>query len=914
ENRQPVPNGVIERVNYDTDINAGVEVYGRGANDTFVFDDNSTVMSVYGDAGDDTFQIGQMFQSPRDGSNPANNLDPKDYFPTKQTTQGFLSNGVSFSATMYGGTGQDSFTVYRSLAELFLYGEEDDDTFRVRAFVAVDPEDDKAPITNVNGGQGADFIEYTVNAPINIEGGDGFDTLTVVGTEFGDDFVVTDQGIYGAGLPVRYGGIEKVSLDGMEGNDTFFIASTDENVAVEIFGGRGSDTFNVSGGTDGPITVVAKDLEGHSGLIQHDVSSAPALFDDIYASDLRVIVADNDTAGIAILGAGGLLKVAETGALVASYAIVLTRPPEEDIRITASPSKPKEADQKAGGKGLELSKDENFLTRNSDGVSLLFTQDNWYKPQTVYVSADADDLAEGNRFFTVQHNVIQGGMADDGGAYDGLAVASVVVEVIDDDAASVDITQTQGETIVSEEGAFAAEDQYEVVLSKQPSGEVIIDITTDGQLDTDKTFLTFNSANWDTPQFVKVTATQDNTDEGIHYSRITHEIRDDSINNFYGISLDDVVAGLASTLNGDVSGGFEAEISGQNIIIQQAGGSGFSAEFRGSDSVSGIFTGTRAGDFWTNADMAFSTTDVIGEGEVWMVLLNGTAYSHETVAGDDLSIVIDELLAAMRNAPIDIVRTGDTLSIVPMAQKTFSSGEGNIEVNGQPYSGDAINAGQAFVITIQGLNYIYISGSNGDPLDFNTVGEALKEAVEKDGVYSASFDGTTLTVNPDFNAFSAELTGAEEISGTAAVSGTNSPDYYSDINLGLAVGSGSIGVGGVWTLTLNGVDYTYMVGNNGENLNIASVDVKVTDDDVPGVLITQVDGDTKVTEPTDQVVMGDGQITADGTFTRFVADFGSSVINEKEVHDSFFTAQNIDFASWSDNANSEIDRSTILPH
>ncbi|MBT4291170.1 hypothetical protein HOD41_00630, partial [bacterium] len=347
----------------------------------------------------------------------------------------------------------------------------------------------------------------------------------------------------------------------------------------------------------------------------------------------------------------------------------------------------------------------------------------------------------------------------------------------------------------------------------------------------------------------------------------------------------------------------------------QADGSGFSAEFGGSDSVSGSFTGfTLAGDFWTNADMAFSTTDVIGEGEVWMVLLNGTAYSYETVAGDDLSIVIDELLAAMENAPFDIVRTGDTLSIVPMAQKTFSRGEGNIEVNGQPYSGDAINAGQAFAITIQGLSYIYISGSNGDPLDFNTVGEGLKEAVEKDGVYSASFDGTTLTVNPDFNAFSAELTGAEEISGTAAVSGTNSPDYYSDITLELAPGTGSIGVGGSWTLTLNGVDYTYMVGNNGENLNIASVDVKVTDDEVPGVLITQVDGNTKVTEPTDQVVMGDGQITADGTTTKFVADFGSSVINEKDVHDSFFTAQNIDFASWSDNANSEIELSTTLPH
>jgi hypothetical protein len=77
-----------------------------------------------------------------------------------------------------------------------LFGDEDDDSFLVRAFVKVDPNDPKAPFTNINGGQGADFISFTVNAPVRIDGGDGFDTLTVVGTEFGDDFV-TSRGVFG---------------------------------------------------------------------------------------------------------------------------------------------------------------------------------------------------------------------------------------------------------------------------------------------------------------------------------------------------------------------------------------------------------------------------------------------------------------------------------------------------------------------------------------------------------------------------------------------------------------------------------------------------------------------------------------------------------------------------------------------
>src|SRR5262249_29121338 len=157
------------------------------------------------------------------------------------------SNGISFNATLFGGKGKDSFTVYSNKAELFLFGEEDDDSFRVRAFVRVDPNDPKAPFTNINGGQGADFISYTVNAPVRIDGGDGFDTLTVIGTEFGDDFVINNTGVFGAGLFITYTGIERLVVDALEGNDTFFIASTSPNVAVEIYGGLGSDTFNVGG-------------------------------------------------------------------------------------------------------------------------------------------------------------------------------------------------------------------------------------------------------------------------------------------------------------------------------------------------------------------------------------------------------------------------------------------------------------------------------------------------------------------------------------------------------------------------------------------------------------------------------------------------------------------------------------------
>src|SRR6185295_3290827 len=299
-NRVPVAGGVIERINYDADISGAVEIFGRDGDDTFVLDDNLAATTIFGDAGKDTFQIGQVFQSFRDARNPDNGLAEEDYFETTQITRGFLSNGISQSATLFGGTGNDTFTVYSNKAELFLFGNEDDDTFTVRAFVKVDPNDPKAPFTNINGVQGADFISYTVNAPVRIDGGDGFDTLTVVGTEFGDDFVINDKGVYGAGLYITYTGLEQIVVDALEGNDRFFVESTSENVALEIVGGLGSDTFNVGGSYGKEVTVVSNDLQGHSGLVLQTTTTDDPAYQNVFVKDVSANVRDNEEAEVVV--------------------------------------------------------------------------------------------------------------------------------------------------------------------------------------------------------------------------------------------------------------------------------------------------------------------------------------------------------------------------------------------------------------------------------------------------------------------------------------------------------------------------------------------------------------------------------------------------------------------------------------
>ena len=270
----------FERINYDSSINGGVRINGWDGDDTFIMDDTGTIMTLDGGAGSDTVQVGQVY-----GENP--NL-PADYDPVTQhyasgvalgdeiqgteISRGFLSNGISNATVIYGGIGDDTFSVYSNKAFLRLEGEDGNDHFIVRAFVATDQ-------IALNGGAGDDQIEYNVNAPLSINGGAGFDTVTVLGTEDNDSFVVTADGVFGAGLNVQLSGVEEaVEVDGLEGDDTFYVLSTRAGTLTTLIGGLGSDTFVMGG--DVTKTIISAEQGAVSGVVTHSVSSADASYDD----------------------------------------------------------------------------------------------------------------------------------------------------------------------------------------------------------------------------------------------------------------------------------------------------------------------------------------------------------------------------------------------------------------------------------------------------------------------------------------------------------------------------------------------------------------------------------------------------------------------------------------------------------
>ena len=220
--------GASEKVTYTDGINGSVIINGNDGDDTFALDDTATIVTINGGSGNDRFRVGQLFTAyTRDAEF---GIPAAEFFTS---TRGSLSNGISFPATINGGTGDDVFEVFRNKASLTLNGDAGDDIFIIRTFVS------ESELTAVNSGQGRDYIEYATNAPVAIDGGDGNDLVVVIGTEFGDTFVVTATGIYGAGRYVSYVNIERLSLYGMEGDDRFFVVSTNAAVQTSIYGGPG---------------------------------------------------------------------------------------------------------------------------------------------------------------------------------------------------------------------------------------------------------------------------------------------------------------------------------------------------------------------------------------------------------------------------------------------------------------------------------------------------------------------------------------------------------------------------------------------------------------------------------------------------------------------------------------------------
>jgi hypothetical protein len=191
-----------------------------------------------------------------------------------------------------------------------------------------------------------------------------------------------------------------------------------------------------------------------------------------------------------------------------------------------------------------------------------FNNGNWSTPQTINVTADDDDVAEGPHTSRITHSA-----SSNNTEYNAISISDLIVNITDNDTAGVTINESGG-VAVSE--ASAGTDSYTLVLRSEPTADVTITITPDDQTSLGggagvAITKTFTSANWDTVQTVTVYRVNDSIAEGPHTSRITHAVSsDDPV--YSGISVSDVEVSVTD----DDTAGVTINESG-GVAVSEAG-------------------------------------------------------------------------------------------------------------------------------------------------------------------------------------------------------------------------------------------------------------------------------------------------------------------------------------------------------
>lgn len=291
------------------------------------------------------------------------------------------------------------------------------------------------------------------------------------------------------------------------GNDTYTVVLDSPPTSDVTISLTGDADVNVSPSTltftsenwltPQTVTVTAVDdnyfESSHSGTISYAVSSADTNYNNFSTSPNTVNISDNDSANITINAPGDDI-VSENG-LTDTYTIILTSIPTADVTITITP----DADTQV------------------DVASLVFTPDNWNVPQTVTVSAVDDADVESSEFASISHSAASTDMN-----FMGASLNSASFTVIDNETASVSITQSGGATSVRE---GSSPDTYTINLEKEPTSDVIITPSTfSSDISLSPETLTFTSVNWLTPQTVTISAVDDDTFEGSEFVSISHGI------------------------------------------------------------------------------------------------------------------------------------------------------------------------------------------------------------------------------------------------------------------------------------------------------------------------------------------------------------------------------------------------------
>ncbi|MBK5962583.1 hypothetical protein CCR95_00275 [Thiocystis minor] len=266
--------------------------------------------------------------------------------------------------------------------------------------------------------------------------------------------------------------------------------------------------------------------------IQVDTDNSDASYAGLGIRQVAIETLDDDTADFTVAESDGGTQVSESGSSD-TLTVVLNAEPDSDVVIAVASSDSAEADVSP--------------------TRVTFTPANWNAPQTITVTGVDDALIDGNQTRILTFSVEAGSDPN----FVGLEDYEVSVTTTDDDTAGFTASETDGDTLVDENGTT---DLIDVVLNARPSTDVRIEIVSadTGEAIVTPAFLDFTSANWNQVQSVTVTGADDGLVDGDQDILLTFAIAASSDGDFLGVAdqeitvttTDDDSAGITLTETG----------------------------------------------------------------------------------------------------------------------------------------------------------------------------------------------------------------------------------------------------------------------------------------------------------------------------------------------------------------------------
>jgi len=406
-------------------------------------------------------------------------------------------------------------------------------------------------------------------------------------------------------------------------------------------------------------------------------------------------------------------------------------------------------------------------------VTLLIPTGNLSGSITIDPSADA--VVEADE--TVILNVVAG---------TGYTVAtpnSATGTITNDDTAGITLTQS-GSTDVTEGGAT---DTYALVLTSQPTGNVVIALNTGAQVTAAPAPITFTSGNWNVAQTVTVTAVDDLIAEGPHTGTITHNTTS-SDGNYNAIAVANVVANI---IDNDVPG----------VSVVQSGGSTNVTEGGATDTITVVLTSQPT----ANVLVALSATQVTAA-PTPLTFTTGNWNVAQTVT---ITAIDDAIAEGTHSGSVGFVLASTDANYNALAVPAVSA-----TITDNDSAGITVTPTTGLVTTEAGGTATFTVVLTSQPIANVAIGLSSSDATE----------GTVLPASLTFTAVN------WNVAQTATVTGVD--DFVVD---------GSIAYS-IITAAAVSTDPNY------GGVNPADVSVSNTDNDVRGITVVQSGGTTNVTE------------------------------------------------------------------